>query len=99
MPLPRVVAIFTGGTIAMRSSGTGNVPVLRGADLLASVAGLDAIAQVEPIDWGLVPASHLTFDQVLDIGRLLADQLARPEIGGARRTRRSTAWSSSRAPT
>jgi L-asparaginase len=67
----------------MRSSGSGNVPVLRAADLLAAVPGLDAIAEVEPIDWGLVPASHLTFDQVLEIGRLLADRLARPQIDGA----------------
>jgi L-asparaginase len=30
-----------------------------------------------------VPASHLTFDEVLDVGRRLADALARPEIDGA----------------
>jgi L-asparaginase len=38
---------------------------------------------VEPIDWGLVPASHLTFAQVLDIGRILARELSRPDIDGA----------------
>ncbi|MEO7294818.1 MAG: asparaginase [Candidatus Limnocylindria bacterium] len=83
--MPRLAAIFTGGTIAMRSGvgSTGNVPALRGQALLASVPGMDAIAQIEPIDWGLVPASHLSFDQVLDISRLLAEQLARPEIDGA----------------
>ena len=67
----------------MRQAGGGNVPTLSGDDLLASVPGLETIAAVEPIDWGLVPASHLTFDQVLDIGRVLAGQLARPEIDGA----------------
>ncbi|MDQ3689735.1 MAG: asparaginase [Chloroflexota bacterium] len=83
--MPRVAVVFTGGTISMRSDlGTGgNVPSLRGNELLASVPGLDAIADVEPIDWGLVPASHLTFDQVLDIGGILAAQLARPDIDGA----------------
>jgi L-asparaginase len=82
---PRVAIIFTGGTIAMRRDpGTGgNLPTLRGEDLLASVPGLDAIAEIEPIDWGLVPASHLSFEQVLDIGRALADALSRPEIEGA----------------
>jgi len=67
----------------MRQSGSGNVPTLGGAELLASVPDLDAIADIEPIDWGLVPASHLSFDQVLEIGRILAEQLARPEIDGA----------------
>ncbi len=81
--MPRVAVVFTGGTIAMREGGGGNVPALRGADLLGSVPGLNELADVEPIDWGLVPASHLTFRQVLEIGRVLADALARPEIDGA----------------
>ena len=81
--MPRVAVVFTGGTIAMRQEGSGNVPTLRGDDLLAAVPGLDAVAEIEPIDWGLVPASHLTFAQVLDIGRVLGRALARPEIDGA----------------
>jgi L-asparaginase len=67
----------------MRSVDGANIPTLGSTDLLASVPGLDRIADVEPIDWGLIPASHLTFVQVLDIGRVLARELARPEIGGA----------------
>ena len=67
----------------MRSSGGGNVPTLRGDDLLATVPGLAELADVEPIDWGLVPASHLTFAQVLEIGEILARELARPDIDGA----------------
>jgi L-asparaginase len=83
--MARVAIIFTGGTIAMRSEAgsSGNMPTLRGADLLATVPGLAEIAEIEPIDWGLVPASHLLFAQVLDIGRLLANHLGRPEVDGA----------------
>lgn len=83
--MARVAVVFTGGTISMRSDGrnAGNVPTLRGTDLLASVPGLDTIAEVVPIDWGLVPASHLSFAQVLELGRMLATQLERPEIDGA----------------
>ena len=83
MARPRVAVVFTGGTISMRSSGAGNVPTLRGDDLLATVPGLAELADVEPIDWGLVPASHLTFAQVLEIGEILARELARPDIDGA----------------
>ena len=83
--MARVAVIFTGGTISMRHEpgSTGNRPTMRGAELLASVPGLGDVAEIEPIDWGLVPASHLTMDQVLEIGRILAEQLARPEIDGA----------------
>ena len=83
MARPRIAVVFTGGTISMRSSGAGNVPTLRGDELLATVPGLADLADVEPIDWGLVPASHLTFAQVLEIGEILARELARPDIDGA----------------
>lgn len=83
--MAQVAVIFTGGTIAMRHEpgSTGNRPTLRGAELLATVPGLSDVAGIEPIDWGLVPASHLSMDQVLEIGRILAAQLARPQIDGA----------------
>jgi L-asparaginase len=83
--MPRIAVVFTGGTIAMRSDGgsAGNVPALRGAELVAMVPRVSEIAEIETVDWGLVPASHLSFAQVLEIGRLLAAQLARPEIDGA----------------
>ncbi len=82
--MARVAVVFTGGTISMRHDpgAGGNLPAMRGDELLASVPGLAEIAEIEPIDWGLVPASHLSFDQVLDIGRLIADRLAQPEIDG-----------------
>ena len=83
MGLSRIAVVFTGGTISMRDAGEGSRPTLRGEELLASVPGLERIVEVEPIDWGLVPASHLSFAQVLDIGRVLERELGRPDIDGA----------------
>jgi L-asparaginase len=85
MANPRIAVIFTGGTIAMRSDTGrgGNVPTLDADALLASVPGLAEVAEVLPIDWGLVPASHLTFAQVLEIGGILAEKLSRPDVAGA----------------
>lgn len=82
---PRVVVIFTGGTIAMLPDPvTGAAaPALAGEQVLARVAGLEKLAEVEPLDWGLVPASHLRFEQILAIGGLARDALARPEVTGA----------------
>jgi L-asparaginase len=83
--MSRVAILFTGGTIAMRPdvAAGGAVPVMAGADIVARTPGLDEIAEIEPIAWGLVPASHLDFAQLLDIAARLDEALARPEIDGA----------------
>jgi L-asparaginase len=83
--MSRVAMVFTGGTISTLPDATagGNTPVLRGADILARSPGVARVAQVEPIDWGLVPASHLRFAQMIDIARLVDEALARPDVAGA----------------
>jgi L-asparaginase len=81
---PRIVIIFTGGTIAMLPDArTGAaVPALRGAELLARVPEVAELADVEVVDWGLVPASHLRFSQVLEIFALARTAAARPDVSG-----------------
>jgi L-asparaginase len=80
----RVVVVFTGGTISMLPDPvTGAaVPALDGAAILARVPGLDAIAELEPIDWGLVPASHLRFGQILEIGGIIRAAAVREDVDG-----------------
>lgn len=82
--LPRVAAIFTGGTISMTvdAAAGGAVPTLAGADLLAAVPGLARRAEVVPIDLGRVPASHLSFADVLRIGRAIDAALDDPAVRG-----------------
>lgn len=80
----RVVVIFTGGTISMLPDPeTGAaMPALRGADLLARVSGLEDIAELEALDWGMVPASHLRFSQILEIGSHIRAAAARDDVNG-----------------
>jgi L-asparaginase len=80
-----VAVVFTGGTIASRidAAAGGAVPALHGADIIARTPGLVDTADIEVIDWGLVTASHMGFDQMLAIARLLESTLAQPEIEGA----------------
>jgi L-asparaginase len=81
---PRIVVILTGGTIAMLPDpATGAaVPSLRGQAVLDRVPGITDLAVLEVIDWGLVPASHLRFAQVLEIGSLVRDASRRPGVDG-----------------
>lgn len=83
--MARIAMVFTGGTIATLpdAAAGGNVPVLDGAAILKRAPQVARVAQVEPIDWGLVPASHLRFAQLIDIARVVDRALAQPEIAGA----------------
>ena len=82
--MERVAIVFTGGTISMGFDPVagGNVPALDGAAILARTPGLESIAEVVPIDHGLTPASHFSFEDVLEIGRVLQGRLDDPSIVG-----------------
>ncbi len=80
-----VVVVFTGGTISMQADPVagGNVPALDGAAILARTRGLDEIADVRAIDYGLVPASHFRFPQLFEIAGLLRSALDSTDVTGA----------------
>lgn len=82
--LPCVPIIFTGGTIAMRIDPTrgGAVPALSGADLVAAVPGLDGIADIRVVDFDRLPGPHMTPARMLDLARVVEEQLALPDAPG-----------------
>jgi L-asparaginase len=83
--MPRVVVVFTGGTIstAFDPAAGGNVPVLDGAAILERTPGLASLAEVVAVDLGRTPASHFTFPMLLDIAATLREVLADPDVDGA----------------
>jgi L-asparaginase len=83
--MARVALIFTGGTIATRpdAHAGGNVPVLDGTAILGLAPEVSSIADIVVVDWGMVPASHLRFGQMLSVARTVDSLLARPDVDGA----------------
>jgi L-asparaginase len=81
----KIFALFTGGTISMRRDplGRGTVAALSAIDIVEKVNGLQEIADLEILDWGHVPASHLSFAQIIELSELLKEALSRDEIAGA----------------
>ena len=67
--MSRVAILFTGGTISMVADSTagGKVPTLDGAAILARAPGIEAIADLVPVDLGRTPASHFTFPKLFEI--------------------------------
>jgi L-asparaginase len=82
--MARVGIVFTGGTIATRpdADAGGNVPVLDGAAILSLAPEVAGIAEIEVVDWGMVPASHLRFGQMLSVARTADALLRREDIDG-----------------
>lgn len=82
--MPRIAILFTGGTISMRADPVagGKVPSLSGAEILARTPGLDAIAEVRPIDLTRTPASHFTFEGLFEIAAAIRAAQADPGIDG-----------------
>lgn len=82
--MSRVVAIFTGGTISMRRDPVlgGNVPTMDAAAIIAETPGLDALADVTPIDLGRTPASHFTFAQLFGVMDAIREAQADPTVAG-----------------
>jgi L-asparaginase len=76
--------LFTGGTISMREDAArgGAMPALSGAEILAATRGIEAIAEVEAIDFGRYPGPHMTVERAWELRARVVEQLARPGVEG-----------------
>jgi L-asparaginase len=82
--MSRVAMLFTGGTISMVADAAagGKVPTLDGAAILARAPGIEAIADLVPVDLGRTPASHFTFPKLFEIVGEIRRWQADPSIDG-----------------
>jgi L-asparaginase len=83
-PLPKVVIVATGGTIAMKvDQKTGAlVPAVKGEDLVASVPGLKKIADIEVVEFSNIPSDDYTLAKWAELSKTVSSILARPEVSG-----------------
>jgi len=81
---PRIAMIFTGGTISMRVDPLtgGAIPALSGAEILALVPGIEAIADYDLTDFARWPGPHVTPPRMLDLAHLIQSKLADQTIDG-----------------
>lgn len=84
VPLPTVVVLSTGGTIASTRSEEegGYTSSLPGEQLLASVPGLERVARVEVRNVANVGSTNMTPALWLEVSRRANEALLRPEVAG-----------------
>jgi len=81
---PKVVFIFTGGTISMkidRATG-GAVPALSGAEILSYDPALAEWADIETIDYGRYPGPHMTPHHMWELQVLVRRAMKRKDVTG-----------------
>ncbi|MBX3461127.1 MAG: asparaginase [Planctomycetes bacterium] len=74
--MTRLQLIFTGGTISMRDTPQGAVPVLSGDELLRDVPGLERFCQVDVHDFGQLPGPHMTPARMWELSKQVQAALA-----------------------
>ena len=82
--LPRVLFIFTGGTISMKihPATGGAVPALSGREILSFDPTLAELAEIEVIDFGRLPGPHWTPANMWEISELTRTHLQRTDLAG-----------------
>jgi len=81
---PRILFVFTGGTISMRIvPGRGAVPARSGREILADVPGLERHATIVCEDFDRIPGPHWTPERMLELARRLDGQLENGSFAGA----------------
>lgn len=77
-----ITVITTGGTIAMRDSGSGAVPTLKGSDLLKTVPPDLAGVEIQVEEFSSQPSSHFTVEQLWSLQKTVSDRLDRLYVRG-----------------
>ncbi|MBF0482496.1 MAG: asparaginase [Desulfovibrionaceae bacterium] len=83
-PLPTVVLIATGGTIAMKydAEKKGPVPAISGEDLVATVPDIAKVAKIEVENISNVPSAHMDPPRWLELEKAVSAALAKPAVAG-----------------
>jgi len=83
-PLPKVVVVTTGGTIAEKDSPKtgGAVPAVTGQALVKAVPGLDHLADIHVVPFSNIDSSHMTPQIWQKLSQTVDEILANDEVAG-----------------
>lgn len=84
MSKPGILLVFTGGTISMKVDDAfgGVVPALSPEDILKATPNIYDLADIQSLEFGRYPGPHVTPPVMLELSRLIASYLERPDIDG-----------------
>lgn len=83
--MSKLLLVFTGGTISMKTDPEAGVAVLAltGREILALVPGLDRLAEYEVIDFARLAGPQMTPERMFALSELVNERLRGPDLDGA----------------
>lgn len=82
--MKKIIIIFTGGTISMKSDKKTNaaVPAMGGEDILNLTPGIDEIADIDFLNFGIMPGPHITPEKMLELSKMITDKIEIEDYDG-----------------
>lgn len=80
----KVVMIFTGGTIAMKVDPNldAAIPGVSSNEIMNMVKDVERFTDIETIDFGNLPSPHMTPSIMLDLSKVVKENIDREEVAG-----------------
>ena len=71
--MKKIIIIFTGGTISMKDDEDNNgiIPSMSGEDILKLTPGINEIADIHCLNYGMMPGPHMTPEKMMDLSKLI----------------------------
>lgn len=71
--MKKIIIIFTGGTICMKNDENINsvVPAMGGEDILNLIPGINTIADIHSLDFGMIPGPHMHPKKMMELSKLI----------------------------
>jgi L-asparaginase len=80
----KLAIIFTGGTISMKTDPElhAAIPGINSEEVISTIKNIEALADLEIINFGNLPSPHINLKIMMDIYKLTKKQLAKDDISG-----------------
>lgn len=80
----KVGVIFTGGTISMKVDERlkSAIPALTDEEIMATVSGIDKVAEIESLHFGSFPSPHISIGKMFELAEEVKKFQAREDIAG-----------------
>lgn len=75
--MKKIIIIFTGGTISMKADEKTNaaVPAMSGEDILKLTPGINELADIDFLNFGMMPGPHITPEKMLELSKMITSKV------------------------